>query len=326
MRWVVKVLSVVVVSLLTTAFNCWAAARLSTPDSTGSPDSRATLARLPLAFEPNAGQAPADVRYVAGGAGYRLWLTGTEAVFMPRPAAADAPDGLRLRLVGAAATPRSTGEEVLPGIARYVVDTVAGPVERALTTFGRVRYHEVYPGIDLVFHGAEQQAEFDFVVHPGADPRAIRFELTGATDVTLDDQDIVGRAGSTGVRLRRPVVYQEVGGRRMPVEGRFALEGRRVAFEVGQYDRARPLVIDPVVTYSTYYGATGSATGGSIGVDDVKNMYILSGNAIVKIGFDGKTRVYSLTIGDATPRTMAVDSLGNAYVALTCPYPRSGAT
>jgi len=112
------------------------------------------------------------------------------------------------------------------------------------------------------------------------------------------------------------------------VAGRFRVAGRRIAFEVGSYDATRSLVIDPVVSYSTYYGGSTSEFGRSIGVDGAGNMYVVvngsGGNRIVKLSADGHTLLYSVTLGDATPMALVADATGNAYVLSRCAYPRSG--
>jgi hypothetical protein len=230
------------------------------------------VGRLPLAFEPNTGQAPAEVRYVGRGTRYRLWLTATEARFAAPSSGGADPATVRVRLVGGAPAPRIAAEDALPGTVNYFVGRDPARWRRGVPTFRRVVYRGVYPGIDLVFHGTQRDAEFDFVLAPGADPRAIAVELDGATAVTLDEGDVVAHTGGAVLRLRQPALYQEREGRREPVPGRFALHGRRVAFEVGTYDRARPLVIDPVVSYSTYLGGGGGESGRGVGVDAAGSM------------------------------------------------------
>jgi hypothetical protein len=277
----------------------------------------AAFARAPMAFEPNVGQAPGDVRYVSEGGGYRLWLSPGEARFVA-PRGDGAVGEMRLRWPGGATAPAMFAEDERPVRARGD--------ERGRPTYARVVYRAVYPGVDLVFHGSPHDAEFDFVVAPGADPRVIELELAGADRVSMHGDDLVAARGAARLRLHTPVVYQETAGGRVPVAGRFRLEGRRVTFDVGPYDRSRALVIDPVVTYATYYGGTESEGGQGIGVDAAGNIYAIVGRAIVKLSADGATRLYSVTLGDATPNQLAVDPAGNAYVLSSCPFPRSGAT
>jgi len=293
--------------------------------STAAGPTVGAVGRLPLAFEPNTGQAPGEVRYLGRGTRYRLWLTPTGADFAAAAAPASAPAPIRLRLAGGARAARMTAENPLPGKVHYFVGDDPGGWRRDVPTYGRVVYRDVYPGIDLVFHGSQRDAQFDFVLAPGADPRAIGVELEGASGVTLEDGDVVARTGDGALRLRQPVVYQEANGRRRPVTGRFALHGRRIAFELGDYDRARTLVIDPVVTYSTYLGGGNAEAGRGVGVDAAGNMYaVVEGLGVVKLSADGSQLLYTTVLGDAQLVALAVDEAGHAYVAGNVAKPRSG--
>ena len=222
-------------------------------DTAPQPKARA----LPLAFEENVGQAGASVRYLARGAGSALYLSTHEAVLTLRH-----PEGtgqvLNMRLVGDRPAPRLTGEDPLAGISNYFIGNDPARWRTGVTHYGKVRYAAVYPGIDLVYYGREGQLEYDFVVAPGADPHAIRIEYSGATSLRIaDDGDLVLDLAGGEVRHHAPVVYQELGGGRRAVAGRFVLEGpHRVGFEVGEYDRDRSLVIDPVLAYSSYLGGS----------------------------------------------------------------------
>lgn len=283
------------------------------------------IGRLPLAFEPNTGQAPSDVRYVGRGTRYRLWLTPSGAHFAVSAVPASARAPIRLRLVGGARAPRMTAEDELPGKIHYFVGADPAGWRRNVATYRRVVYRDVYPDIDLVFHGSQRDTQFDFALAPGANPRAIGLELEGAGTVTLEDGDVVARTKDGALRLRQPVVYQESDGRRVPVAGRFTLRGRRIAFEIGDYDRARALVIDPVVTYSTYLGGAGAETGRGVGVDATGNMYaVVDGLGVVKLSADGSRLLYTTVLGDAQLVALAVDGAGHAYVAGNFAKPRSG--
>jgi Beta-propeller repeat len=276
------------------------------------------MTRLPVAFEPNVGQAGPAAQYVGRSPGLRVDLESDGARFIALRGSGE-PRTVRLRWLGAATSPVHVEDE-LPGKVHYYGGDDPAQWRLDIPTFRRVVYREVYPGTDLVFHGTQGSAEFDFVVAPGADPRRIQLEVTEADSLTVRGDDIVIGAGDEAFTLHAPVVYQDSASGRSRVDGRFRVDGRRIAFEVGRYDTSRPLVIDPVVTYSTYLGPG----GGGVGVDAAGNMYSAGNGGIVKLSADGTTAIYTVTLGDHSPSQIRVDGSGNAYFLSGCPYPRSG--
>jgi Beta-propeller repeat len=207
-------------------------------------------------------------------------------------------------------------------------------------TFGRVRYEDVYPGVSLLFYGSERQIEYDFVVAPGADPAAVVLAFDGAREVRLDDAgDLVLTTGAGELRLRRPVIYQETDGGRQPIEGGFVLDGDRVRFRVAAWDSSRPLVIDPVLGYSTYLGGASNDEGLGIAVDAAGNAYVtgttisadfpvsslpagtrggVTDAFVAKLDPTGTGLLYATYLGgsgDDIGNAIAVDTNGNAYVA-----------
>ena len=134
--------------------------------------------------------------------------------------------------------------------------------------FARVRYENVYPGINLVFYGNQGRLEYDFQVAPGSDPAQAELEFNGAKQLELKDGALVIRSEGGSVRLEAPRVYQEIAGRQQPVEGSFVLRGaNRAGFAIGSYDHSRELVIDPILTFSTYFGGSGDEHSTSVAVD-----------------------------------------------------------
>lgn len=325
--------------------------------------------KLPLSFELNAGQADARVRFLSRGRGYSLFLTGSDAVLTlrsggtstatselgklpPSPLSRSQSEqtSLRLAILGANSKARVVGLEELPGIANYYIGNDPSKWRVNVPTYAKVKYENVYPGVDLVYYGNQQQLEYDFVVAPGADPKTIGLALRNISAATarprlrLDGSgDLVGYVNGSELRFHKPVVYQSAAnGERMPVEGRYSIRGKsQISFEVGSYDRSKPLVIDPVMTYSTFLGGgvTDDATG--IALDSSGNMYIVGitnstdfptvnafqgANAgpgddvfVAKLKADGSALLYSTYLGgsDAFERAggIAVDASGNAYVA-----------
>lgn len=200
-------------------------------------------AAQPLSFEENRGQTDSRVKYLARTGGWSLFLTPAEAVLA-------LPEGgpVRLSWTGGSTEPRIQGEEELPGKVNYLVGD-ASRWRAGIPTWSRVRYSGIYPGIDLVFYGNGGSLEYDVVVAPGADPRIVRLAIGGADRLSLDagSGDLVVALGASEMRLSKPVSYQDVDGARREVASRYRLLGpREVGFEVAEWDRKRPLVIDPV--------------------------------------------------------------------------------
>ncbi len=245
---------------------------------------------LPLSFEPNVGQAAARVRFLARGSGYEVLLTRKAAVLALMPAArtntrlarpaSHAPalnsTVVSMRLAGAAPS-TIRGDSPLPGTVNYIAGSDRARWKTGIATFSRVRYTSVYPGIDLVFHGSASHLEYDFDVGPGARPDAIRMRFTAP--VRLDRRGNLVLSGAGKIAFRRPLLYQMVNGRRVPVPGGFRLAGRHtVGFMLGRYNRALPLVIDPVLDYSTYLAGSSLDQILAMAVDLAGNTYV-TGNA-----------------------------------------------
>ena len=210
---------------------------------------QAALARLPLRFEENHGQASGDARFLAHAAGFRLELTARG------PAMAVGSRRVDLRLVGSNPAPAIEGEKRMAASTNYLV----GRRDRWLTgiaNYGQVRYRSVYPGIDAVYYGNQSQLEYDFVVAPGADPRAIRLQFAGADRVRITPQgDLSVEADGQPILQKRPRVYQD--GRE--IEARYAVDKHgQASIQLGRYDRSRELVIDPILVYCTYFGTSGA--------------------------------------------------------------------
>jgi len=215
------------------------------------------LWQLPLTFEPNQGQTDRQVKFLARGAGYGLFLTPSQAVLTLGGRLKG--DVVRMLLVGANRVAAVTGADPLPGKSNYFIGNNPAKWHRDIPQFGRVRYQSVYPGVDLVYYGKQGQLEYDFEVAPGAAPEKIAFQVQGPQKPQLDDRgDLIFPTGHGEVRLNAPRMYQSYGAEQQPVAGRFVVHhDGRVGFEIAAYDRSRALVIDPVLTYSTYFGGSG---------------------------------------------------------------------
>jgi len=322
-----------------------------------------TYGKLPLSFEQNQGQTGEEVRFLSRGPGYTVFLTPTEAVLSlhkpeqpPLPSREKSSDSmstastaLRIKLVGANPKPHVSGVDALPGKVNYFRGNKSNQWRTNIPTYAKVKQEQVYPGIDLVYYGNQRQLEHDFIIAPGADPKTIRLAFSGINKLAIDPRgDLLVQVAGGEVRLAQPVIYQEIDGKRHEIEGRYVLhhgKGQahaRVGFQVANYDRDRPLVIDPVLGYSTFLGGTGFDFATSIAVDGAGDVYVTgvttsidfpatsgafdtshNGGShsqdvfVTKLNGSGSSFIYSTYLGGGDNETglgMAIDSAGNAYV------------
>ncbi len=230
-------------ALITGAFCVLRAA----PPSPTTTQARAALAQLPLRFEENHGQAAPSVRYTGRAGAYSLLLTARGPSFHVGN------ERVNLSLLHSNRSPAIEALDPLPARTDFFVGDRRN-WRSSIPTYSRVRYSQVYPGIDVVYYGRQNQLEYDFVLAPGADPRAIRLKFEGARRVRLSASgDLIVTTRDSQLVQHLPAIYQD--GR--PIRGRYTLTARNtVGVSVDRYDRARPLVIDPVVAYTTYLGGT----------------------------------------------------------------------
>ena len=327
--------------------------------------------KLPLSFEANRGQTDAQVEFLSHGQGYALFFTNQSAVlslstggpmqtsglgYSPHIQAGKAsldlasegsraikPTLLRMQLVGADTKTQLTADGRLPGTVNYFTGNDPAKWQTDVPTFERINYAGVYPGVNLVYYGRQRQLEFDFDVAPGADASKILLRFDGAEKLTLDTEGNLSIIAANGaISFHKPVVYQtSANNRREQVEGSFQILSRNtVSFKLGRYDRARALVIDPILNYSTYLGQTGAAT--AIAVDGAGAAYVTGwapsgmpatgfqrspvakSNSrdvsvfVAKFNSEGTALEYCTYLsgsGDDEAGPIAVDSAGNAYVA-----------
>jgi len=309
-------------------------------------------ARLPLTFEANQGQASPQTKFLAHGRGYSASLNAGGMALTLRPTGvAPTTDRslspgtkrpgatLQFSLLGANPAPVIVGEGPQLGKVNYFIGSDATKWQTNVPTYGSVRYKNVYPGIDLVYYGNHQQLEYDFAISSGADPGLIQFEIKGASEIGLDEKgNLVVRIGSGELNFQSPVVYQESNGQRAAVNGGYVVNApNRISFHVAAYDASKPLVIDPVLVYSTYLGGVGDDEPTGIAVDGTGSVYVagytdssdfllttlgtpaVSGNhvLIAKLDPTGTSLVYADYIGgsgDDYAVGLALDSENNVYV------------
>lgn len=233
---------------------------------------KASEVRLPLLFERNAGQAAPAVEYLARTRGGIVFLTDEEAVLSLKCRQGGAPAVLRMRPVGAAAGSLSGGTASSTRVNHFVGSRSAWRTN--IPTFHSVRRAGVYPGVDLVYHGREGALEYDFEVAPGSDPAAIALEISGTSAARVDRSGRL-RLQVTGGELIQepPVAFQETPQGRRSVPAAFRLLSRdrargtvRIAFQLGEYDRTRHLVIDPIIWYSTFVGGNSLDSANAVAV------------------------------------------------------------
>jgi uncharacterized repeat protein (TIGR01451 family) len=321
----------------------------------------AAYRRLPLIFEPNQGQSDQQVKFLAHGSGYGLFLTADQAVLTLRQGTTETQRRvprsvvMRMTLQGASRNAAVSGVDQLPGRSNYFIGDDPAKWQTDVPQFARVGYREVYPGIDLVYYGKQGQLEYDFEAAPGSDPAQVSLGFEGAENLSVDASgNLVLAVGDGQLTLEAPRVYQRFGKEQRRVEGHFELRGKdRVGFALGAYDRRRTVIIDPVLTYSTFLGGSadeactvilGVATGVSgcpaVAVDTALNAYIagstmstnfpaagspfqagLEGTAnvfVAKFNNTASTLLFSTYLGGNTIDTtagLAVDAGTNVIVA-----------
>jgi Beta-propeller repeat len=309
---------------------------------------------IPMSFEANAGQEDVRVKYSSRAQAYRVFLTEDGATLALGADPRSPVSSFTMKLHGANRNPRVTGIEKLPGTTNYFLGQDPSRWKRNVANYARVEYQNVYPGVDLLYYGKDQELEYDFIVHPAARPSDIRISFSsvgGTQSVGMDSNgELILRARDREVHLHRPIAYQRgPNGKHSLVEAHYLLSKQPVhsvkrnqeaTIIVGDYDRLKPLIIDPVVTFSTYLGGESFDTATAVALDATGNIYLVGwtqspnfptlaplqptmqgvdGDAFVtKINAAGSAILYSTFLGGTLAQAalgVAVDTAGNAYVA-----------
>ncbi len=315
---------------------------------------------LPRSFEANRGQTQSEIKFLSRGPGYGISLSSTEATFhltklsRKRPVSKAFPSAetlaaqepttqtsdVTMTMPHSNRVPRVEGLGELPGSSNYLIGTDPEGWQINVPNYAKVKYTDVYPGIDLIYYGNQRQLEYDFVVAPGATPKSIRLAFRGVQKTHIDVHgDLVLRVAGGEIRQLKPVVYQERSGVKEYLEGRYLLKGiHEVGFEIAEYDASKPLVIDPVLIYSSFLGGSGNDFGHAVAVDDFGNVYLAGEttsnnfpirnsfqsvkrgdtNAFVtKINAAGSEVLYSTYLGGSAQDrayAIAVNSAGHVYL------------
>ena len=323
------------------------------------PGASQTIEALPLAFEENRGQIDPAVQFLARGPGYQIFLTPNEAVMVlglggaAQDAAATGSQGeqpgplqsqagvLRMRFEGANVSAKAKGEDLFQHKTHYLRSGKSADNQVDISSHARVKYESLYPGVDLVYYGNQGQLEYDLLFAPGTSTDQVRISYPGAKQVSIaQDGDLVLSTSIGEMRYRKPVAYQDIEGHRKAVEASYRLaDNGEVGFHVGAYDPGQILIIDPILSYSSFLWGLG-VTG--LALDPAGNAYIvgyiwssdlpagsgyqtrLTGTQdayVAKLDPSGTRVIYATYLGARRASTygyaIAVDSVGSAYVAGT---------
>ncbi len=311
-------------------------------ESVGPKPSRAGFdTNLPLSFEPNYGQLGQQVKFLARASAYNLFLTKRGATISFAGVDRGRARPLNLNFVGANMHNRAVGANRLVERRNYFIGNDPKNWRTDIPTFGSVELNDIYPGVDLIWYGNNRRLEYDFLIDPQTDPKTIRLSFDSGYKPRIDaNGDLIISRGPVELRQVKPEAYQDIDGVRRVVSARYVLlSGNQVGFALGDYDSQQPLVIDPTLVYSTYFGGSGDDVGNSIAVDASNNVYITGATSslnfptqnaahgsiagladvfVTKIDASGSNVIYSTFVGGSgmdRGSAIAIDGSGNAYVA-----------
>jgi hypothetical protein len=309
-----------------------------------------TIGNLPLAFELNRGQAQQNVRFLARAADLTILLeSGRTQLVLPPKAPSNGQAGqpqprvVTMELLQANKQASTQGMDLLPGKSNYFIGKQSANWITGIPQYGKVAFNSIYPGIGVVYYGNQGRMEYDFVLNVGADPNVIRIGITGAEKLELDALgSLVLQIDDDRIEIEKPLIYQEQENTRLPISGSYILlSNNEIGLKLGDYDRHRALVIDPVLSYSTLIGANNGTTAQAVAVDTAGSVYITgttfatnyptvnafqSSNAgytdlfITKLNAAGDQILYSTYLGGSSydnAAAIAVDEAGSAYVTGT---------
>jgi hypothetical protein len=286
-------------------------------------------ANVPLSFDENVGQTARNVRFMSRGNGYGLFLTsqGAELTLhhsmahnlsarhraayfrsLREARRAGTLTALRINLDGANPSAQVIGTDRLQKRVNYFLGNDPRNWRTDVPSFARVKYAGVYPGVDLIFYGNQRRLEYDFIVAPGGNPEAIQLVLQGAEKIRIGaGGDLILGVPGGAVAFQKPVIYQTVKGTRHKIAGGYSItKGNRIRFVVGKYDRSEPLIIDPVLNYSTYLGGSVNGDlGTGIAIDSNGNAFVTGVTFAVN---------FPTTVGSFMPGPLASNASGAVFV------------
>ncbi|MGE5680216.1 MAG: SBBP repeat-containing protein, partial [Bacillota bacterium] len=333
---------------------------LNTAEFNSSAESKVREARynLPMMFEANYGQANEQFKFIARSPNYTVsLLSNSVQISLRKPLPKDAVQhnsrssgsknnlefsNLHMEFIEANPSPEIIPIEESSGKSNYFIGNDPAKWRTDIPNYKRIKYVDIYPGIDLIFYGNQRQLEHDFIVKPGADPSKIKFKFPEDVKIKINAQnDLQLESGTGSVVFRSPQIYQEISGTQKLIAGEYIFnKNNEIQFSVDNYDPKANLVIDPVLIYSTYLGGSGYEYCTDIAVDKQGNAYITGStfsndfpvvNAfqntlkgydifVSKFNAEGTQLVYSTFVGSAgsdNGNAIALDDAGNAYVVGT---------
>ena len=292
--------------------------------------------KIPLYFEKNEGQAGDEIDFISRGQGYGFYISPTLSHFVLGE------DQLTMAIKGGNEKSEGQSLEKLPGKINYFVGKDSKDWKTGISTYAKVKYDNVYPGIDVVYYGNQKKLEYDFVVSPNTDYSPITLSFEGAEKIKIDDEGDLVLTIKEGKELiqEKPKIYQEINEEKKMIDGSYVLKGKdEVGFVVAAYDKTKPLIIDPTLEFSTYLGGSSNDYAQGIAVDSSGNI-IVTGNTlstnfptrnpyqgsivgnndvfVSKLRADGQTLLFSTYLGGNSndyARDIAVDSYGDIIVA-----------
>jgi len=284
-----------------------------------------SIGRIPFYFEENLGQSVDAARFVASSGTTKALIANDGVIFSVGH------QPVSMQIVGAS-RPVFRAENPVEGVSNYYLGprSVAG-----LSHYSRIRANSIKPGVDIVYYGSGDELEYDFVVHPQTDPRALRLRFTGTRKPELQANGELVIGADREIRLRKPEASQEVSGQRRRVScGYRVSESGEVSLIVGPYDRSRVLTIDPVISFSTFLSSSGNDSIQGVAVDPsgvyvvgttyTKNFPVTAGTTqgnpgifVTKFNLTGTALLYSTIIAGGSGNAIVADGSGNVYVTGT---------
>jgi len=243
---------------------------------------QADIAELPISFIANAGQVDTNVEFMVKAGTQTIFFTPQEVVFTASEKTENEDpqsSAVRLRFTGGSGEVKIEATQPLPGVANFFLGNDPENWQTDVATYATITYHDLYPGIDLIYSGKQGRLKSEFVVSPGADPTVILMNYSGASTMYVQEDGALVLETRIGKLVEAPpLIYQVIDEQRVNVEGGYRLlGGGKVMFALGRYIATEPLIIDPILVYSTYLGGSDLDYGLGIAVDSSGNAYITGG-------------------------------------------------